>query len=84
LERLGFKVAHERLLPDHDDLRSRRLFTGFDPMLPVVVTEKDWMKMQHRDDLATWNVLIARYDVQLEPIDGFREWLRGRLDGVDK
>ncbi len=82
LERLGHKVANEKLLPDHDDLRAKRLFVGLDPTLPLVVTEKDWMKLKHRTDLAVWTVLVAKYDVQLEPVDSFRLWLRDRLDGV--
>ena len=75
-------VVGGRLLPDHDDLRDKRLFTGFDPTLPVVVTEKDWVKLQHRTDLAVWTVLVASYDVQVEPADKFRDWLRERLDAV--
>jgi tetraacyldisaccharide 4'-kinase len=82
LEHYGTKVAHERLLPDHDDLRGRDLFAGFDPLLPIVVTEKDWVKLKHRTDLATWTVLVASYEVQIEPVDTFRLWLRDKLDGI--
>jgi tetraacyldisaccharide 4'-kinase len=84
LEAHGYKVANEKLLPDHDDLRAKRLFQGLDPMLPLVVTEKDWMKLRHRTDLHVWTVLIAKYDIQLEPVEGFRSWLKESLDGVKK
>ena len=84
LEAHGYKVANEKLLPDHDDLRAKRLFLGFDPTLPLVVTEKDWMKLRHRTDLHAWTVLIAQYDIQLEPVEGFRSWLKESLDGVKK
>lgn len=84
LEHHGFKVAHEKLLPDHDDLKDKRLFLGLDPVLPLVVTEKDWMKLKHRRDLDAWTVLIAQYDVQLEPVDSFKLWLRDKLNVVDR
>lgn len=82
IEHHGYRVAHERLLPDHDDLRGRRLFEGFDPLLPIVVTEKDWVKLKHRSDLGTWTVLVASYELQIEPVEKFRAWLKERLDGV--
>jgi tetraacyldisaccharide 4'-kinase len=84
IEHHGYKVAHERLLPDHDDLRDKRLFLGLDPTLPVVVTEKDWVKLQHRTDLDVWTVLVASYDVQVEPTDRFRNWLKDKLDAIDE
>jgi tetraacyldisaccharide 4'-kinase len=82
LEQYQIRVAHEKLLPDHDDLRDKRLFLGFDPNLPVVVTEKDWVKLRERRDLDAWTVLVASYEVQLEPADTFRLWLRDKLDEV--
>jgi tetraacyldisaccharide 4'-kinase len=82
IEHHGYRVAHEKLLPDHDELKSKRLFDGFDMTLPVVVTEKDWVKLKHRTDLELWTVLVASYEVQLEPADKFRDWLKERLDGV--
>jgi tetraacyldisaccharide 4'-kinase len=82
IEHHGYRIAHEKFLPDHDELMSKRLFEGFDVTLPVVVTEKDWVKLKHRTDLGAWTVLVASYEVQLEPADRFRDWLRERLDGV--
>jgi tetraacyldisaccharide 4'-kinase len=84
IEHYGHRVAHEKLLQDHDDLRSKYLFEGLDPMLPVVVTEKDWTKLKHRTDLDDWTVIVAQYDVQIEPGDEFRDWLREKLDVVNK
>ncbi len=84
IEHHGYKVAHEKLLPDHDDLKDKRLFLGFDMTLPIVVTEKDWVKLKLRSDLDLWTILVVSYEVQLEPADKFREWLKEKLDGIRK
>ncbi len=84
IEHHGYRVAHEKLLTDHDDLMGKKLFAGFDATLPVVVTEKDWVKLKQRTDLGIWTILVASYEVQLEPADKFREWLKEKLDGVRK
>ena len=36
----GYRIISERILPDHDDLQDKLLFSGFDPEVPIVVTEK--------------------------------------------
>ena len=82
IEHHGTRVAHEKLLQDHDELKDRRLFEGLDLTLPLVVTEKDWTKLRYRSDLEIWTILVAHYDVQLEPADKFRAWLKEKLDGV--
>ena len=82
IEHYGIRVAHEKLLPDHDTLQDKRLFDGLDMRLPLVVTEKDWVKLSMRKDLDMFTVLIATYDVHLEPADKFRDWLKEKLDGV--
>ncbi|HXH60986.1 MAG TPA: tetraacyldisaccharide 4'-kinase, partial [Fimbriimonadaceae bacterium] len=84
LESHGFRVVNERLLPDHDDLRGRDLFAGMDLSLPLIVTEKDWMKLRKRGDMMATSVYVAAYDVTIEPRDAFRTWLRDRLDVVKK
>lgn len=78
----GYRVIKEHILPDHDDLQDPDLFSGFDPDLPVVVTEKDWVKLQHRRDLDKWTILVAMYDVPIEPEHLFKNWLKGKLDAV--
>lgn len=82
LEAHGYRIGETKLLKDHDPLKSKTLFEGLDPTLPVVVTEKDWVKLKHRNDLGLWNVMVASYDVQIEPAGLFREWLKSRLDEV--
>lgn len=78
----GYRVIMERILPDHDDLQDKLLFSGFDAEVPIVVTEKDWVKIMHRSDLDKWTLLVAMYDQPIEPADRFKEWLKGKLDAI--
>lgn len=82
LEAHGYRVSEMKLLQDHDPMKSKNLFEGLDPTMPVVVTEKDWVKLKHRSDLGYWNIMVATYDVEIEPAPLFREWLKNRLDEI--
>ncbi len=79
----GFSNAQKefepRLLPDHDPLEAGTLFGGFPPDLPLVVTAKDWVKLRERSDVSQRTILIATYDLRLEPFEEFRSFLQGRL-----
>ena len=58
----------------------RKLLQDLNPMLPVVVTEKDWVKLRARKIGEPWRIVIARYEVQIEPAEEFRDWLKKRLN----
>ena len=83
IEDYGYRIISERILPDHDNLQDPALFSGLDPEIPLVVTEKDWVKIQHRKDLAKWTILVAMYDVPIEPAEKFKSWLKGKLDAIE-
>ena len=82
LEAHGYMIGEMKLLQDHDALDSRKLFDGLDMTKPVVVTEKDWVKLKHRGDLEHWNIMVASYEVEIEPAGLFREWIESRLEDV--
>lgn len=82
MDAFGYRVITERLLPDHDPLTDPDLFSGLDPDVPIVVTEKDWVKIQHRKDLHRWTILVASNDVPIEPYDKFKAWLKEKLDAA--
>lgn len=79
LEREGLRIGRMRALPDHDPLRASRLLTEFERDRPVVVTEKDWVKLRSRPDASNYPFVIARLDVTIEPQSDFAQWLRVRI-----
>ncbi|MGQ0656092.1 MAG: tetraacyldisaccharide 4'-kinase [Betaproteobacteria bacterium] len=72
LERFGVEViAHP--FPDHHSFEARDLEFGDD--LPVVMTEKDAVKLRHAARSNWWVLPVT---AKLDP--AFGEWLLGRLD----
>lgn len=78
LKLVGVKVTAERRLPDHDRLDAGTLFAGFEPNQPIVVTAKDAVKLQRRNDLPK-NLIVAHLKVSIEPTDSFRTKLLSLL-----
>ena len=78
----GYRLGTVRCLPDHDPLTAGTLLNGFDLETPLLVTAKDWVKLRDRGDLEGRTVLMAKYDVSVEPREGFTDWLRLKLDGL--
>ena len=76
----GIGVDSTKCLPDHDSLQMGNLFDGLNPNLPVVVTAKDWVKLQRRSDLGSKELLIARQEARIEPEADFKAWLAAKLD----
>ena len=78
LEEEGFKLREVRMLPDHADLK-RGTLPG-DATAPLVVTAKDWVKVQRRGDLGDRPIFVADYRAWIEPADTFAAWLESRID----
>jgi tetraacyldisaccharide 4'-kinase len=78
----GVDLVKTTELPDHDDLADGNLFDAFEPVLPVIVTAKDWVKLEGRTDFAKVNLLIAEHSVTIEPAAQFAEWLESQLKDV--
>ncbi|MBS1721205.1 MAG: tetraacyldisaccharide 4'-kinase [Armatimonadetes bacterium] len=84
LTKSGWTVLESKLLPDHDPMTSDDLWDGLRADLPIVVTPKDWVKLRERSDLAGRRIGIVRHRVHVEPEDRFRDWLREKLNGLQK
>jgi tetraacyldisaccharide 4'-kinase len=84
LKDFGVVVEQSNLLPDHDDLQVGNLFDQFDLGLPLIVTAKDWVKLQRRSDLESRQLLIADQEVRIEPEAEFKAWLARKLDELSK
>lgn len=84
LEESGVQVLSARYLPDHDPLSAGNLFEGLDPNLPVIVTQKDWVKLRDRQDLEGRRILVATRRTTIEPQAEFARWLAGKLDEITK
>lgn len=80
LHSAGVDIATMRLMPDHDRLDAGTLLNEFDPSLPLLVTAKDWVKLKQRPDIGNRKVLIATYEVEIEPREEFGKWLEQRID----
>ncbi len=84
LESRGVRIIRRLYLPDHNPLTAGNLFIGFEPGSPLIVTAKDWVKIQSRTDLPQGcDILIAGYDAAIEPLAEFRSWLMNRIDEID-
>lgn len=84
LRALGVQVHQTHLLPDHDPLDRGNLFDSLEPDLPVIVTAKDWVKLQNRQDRGARQILIARQEACIEPEAEFRAWLARKLDELEE
>ena len=80
LAKRGLTVEDTKSLPDHDRLQMGNLFDSFRSDLPIVVTAKDWVKIQRRGDLGSRQILIARQEARIEPESEFEAWLAQKLD----
>jgi tetraacyldisaccharide 4'-kinase len=69
-----------RILPDHDPLTDNELWDGLPIDLPIIVTAKDWVKLRERSDVKERDLLVALQDVELEPPDEFRKWIKKSFD----
>lgn len=88
VEGMGIEVASLRALGDHHPLQDESLFAGLDSSLPLLVTTKDWVKIQRRSDLVDGRVIgkgsdavtIGRVvrNATIQPEDEFKEWFRDR------
>ncbi len=78
----GAEIRGVRLLSDHDPLTAGTLLDGLDPDVALLVTAKDWVKLRERSDLGARKILVASYDLTVEPRAAFRSWLGERIDEV--
>ena len=76
----GVEVKVQRLLRDHDTLQAGNLFEGLSPDTPLIVTEKDWVKLRTRKDLGARRIVVAKREARIEPVAEFREWITNRLN----
>jgi len=84
LETLGVKVLSTKFLPDHDPLTGGTLFSDLEGPAPIVITAKDWVKLKGRTDIATRTFLILDHQVRIEPEEEFGNWLKDKLDAIQK
>ena len=80
LAQLGIHVTAKAILPDHDRLDAGNLFASLNQNLPVIVTAKDWVKLQYGPDISQREIWIARQEARIEPEAEFRDWLTRKLD----
>lgn len=76
LKRVGVDVRAAVLLRDHDPLTGGNLLSGLPHDLPVIVTAKDWIKLQHRSDLREGaSSRIWRPVLQTATIEPRNQWM---------
>jgi tetraacyldisaccharide-1-P 4'-kinase len=46
----------------------------------IITTQKDWVKLRERSDIADRKVIVARHSVRIEPSEGFLSWIEERLN----
>lgn len=80
LAQAGFEIGHTRFLPDHDPLDQPGIFEGFSN--PVVVTEKDWVKLGTHPERDLFPLAVCAVETDVEPSEEFERWLRSELTRV--
>ncbi len=81
---LGIEVVSTHFRPDHDPLAEPNLVSDLPKHVPVLITQKDWVKLQNRSDVSQRKFLILDYNVIIEPAEPFRVWLRDKLHAIQK
>jgi tetraacyldisaccharide 4'-kinase len=78
----GLRLSQVQIRADHDPLSEGNLFAPFPADEPLIVTEKDWVKLRDRADLEGRRILIANYSARIEPTEQFKEWLSQKLHEI--
>lgn len=82
LRQLGVEVGIVRAFPDHAALSGRYLEDSASARRPVIVTEKDWVKLRREDLPAGSEVWVARRTARVVPKDAFMGWISNRLEAI--
>lgn len=82
LAQLGIGVGRVRALPDHAALSGRYLEDSAGARRPVIVTEKDWVKLRREALPAGSEVWVARRTARVVPEDAFMGWIANRLAAI--
>ena len=79
----GIELRVVKTKADHDTLQEGNLFESIRTEFPVIVTEKDWVKLRERQDLGGRNILIAGQEIAVRSKGQFQQWIQERLNEVD-
>jgi tetraacyldisaccharide 4'-kinase len=82
VEHMGYRVVAGRFWPDHDPLDRALDDPRLRPGVPLLTTQKDWVKLGRHRDRFDGPLAVIPYRVAIEPEDRFRQWLKEKLDGV--
>lgn len=74
--------AMDLRLPDHDDLQAGNLLAPVPVAMPIITTQKDWVKLRERTDIAERKIVVAKHSVRIEPADEFFAWIEERLNDL--
>jgi tetraacyldisaccharide 4'-kinase len=76
----GLIIRASETRPDHDSLAEGNLLQRFESGRPILVTGKDWVKLRERADADKYDIVIAGYEIRIEPHAEFRSWLQAKLN----
>lgn len=82
VEHLGYRVVSGRFWPDHDPLDRAFDDPHLQSSLPLLTTQKDWVKLRHYRHRFKGPMAVVPYRIKIEPEEPFRHWLTEKLDGV--
>lgn len=80
LERYEFAIVRACLLWDHHPLSDGTLLQQFDPELPILVTEKDWVKLRSRPDVDRYTLWVVEHRSSVEPRSALGDWIHRELE----
>lgn len=80
----GYQVTEAVVKPDHDRLDAGNLLEKLNPLLPLVVTAKDFVKLRKRQNLEGRRVSIAHYRVTPRNENEFYPWIESIIDELHK
>jgi tetraacyldisaccharide 4'-kinase len=80
VEPYEFSIVNLCLLRDHHPLSDGTLLQQFDPELPILITEKDWVKLRCRPDVDQYTFWVLEHRSSVEPRSAFGDWIHRELE----
>ncbi|MBS1706662.1 MAG: tetraacyldisaccharide 4'-kinase [Armatimonadetes bacterium] len=62
----GYQLNRIIRKSDHDSLQAPGLLDGLNPLVPLVVTRKDWVKLREREEIERYRVYIADLSIEFD------------------
>lgn len=78
----GVKLVGTHYLPDHEVYEVNPVPREWNPEVPILTTEKDWIKIKDKPWQSQYPFITVRRTAQVSPSERFEKWLGEALDAA--